>query len=130
MSKSYLSGAEWVLKNDNFEYKGTLDKNGKADLNQIAQGTYDFTLSKKGYVAKTIQVVFGDEPTKINIDLEEEPVKEKPKPKKSSTKKSTKKSSTKKEEPKAEKKPKSTTKKSSVKKTESKTDSKKDEDKK
>lgn len=70
MTEHYLSGAKWTLKNDSFEYKGTLDENGRTDLNNIALGTYKFTLSKDGYETKKSMIVIGSDPIDIKAELE------------------------------------------------------------
>lgn len=123
MVKEYLKNAEWVMRNDKNEYKGTLDENGQTDLKNIKQGEYEFTLSKKGYQTKTIDVIVDDNPISIDIDLEKEPKK--------SAKKTTAKKSAKKSEPevKEQEKPKKSSKKS-TKKSSKKDDTKKDDDKK
>lgn len=136
MTDHYLKGAKWVLENDNFNYEGILNSNGKADLRNIALGDYKFTLSKNGYETKTIDVTVSPEPINIEIDLQpipkvtvtEEVVEEKPKTKKRTsrkTKKETEKEETTKQ---SEEKPKKTTKrKSSKKKSTKKTEEPKDE---
>lgn len=95
MVKHYLYGAEWSLKNDSFEYGGVLDEEGRANLRDIAFGTYTFTLSKDGYQTKTSTVEVSNEP--INIEVSLQPVPEKPKIGKPSPKK-VKKTTKKKEE--------------------------------
>ena len=81
MDEHYLNGAKWSLKNKNYEYEGTLDKNGKADLRNIALGDYIFTLSKKGYITKEEVVSIGLNNNDIKVNLEKKPIK-KPKSKK------------------------------------------------
>lgn len=127
MSKEYLNGAEWVLKNDENEYRGKLDGNGSANLTNIVQGDYDFTVSKKGYVTKTTKVSFGGAFVNLDIDLEKETA-----PKKETKKKApVKKSEPKKEEPKKEEEKKTTSKRGTAKKsTAKKTTAKSSDDKK
>lgn len=125
MVKKYLSGAKWVLKNSNYEYDGKLDANGSTDLKNIPHGTYDFTVSKKGYVPKTIQVTFGENPTSIDIDLEKEP-KSEPEPEKPAKKTTSKKATAKKDEEKPVEKKTTTAKKTATKKSSSKKQEKAD----
>lgn len=127
MSKHYLDGAEWSLKNDSHTYGGTLDENGQADLKNISVGEYIFSLSKEGYVTKEQEVKIDLKPFNIDVSLEKEP--EKPKPAKKATKKPTKKT-TKKDEDKEvkEEKPKKETKTKKASKSSTKKTAKKDEE--
>ena len=125
MSKHYLSGAKWTLKNESFEYNGTLDENGRTDLNKIALGTYEFTLSKKGYQTKKETVVIGTDPINIKAELQPLPKEKKIATRETVTKKSEKKETVKEEKPAKKEAKKETKTKSKAKKTTKKTTAKK-----
>jgi len=123
MSKHYLCGAKWSLKNDSFEYGGVLDENGKAELENIAFGEYTFSLSKEGYESNESKVTVDGQP--INIGAKLVPLPDKEGKSKKGSRKS--KSKTKKEDVVKEEKSKSKTKKTTKSKTK-KEDAKKSEE--
>lgn len=105
MSKNYLSGAKWVLKNSSFQYEGVLDDNGHTNLSRIARGEYEFVLSKKGYETKRQKVVVNEKPINLEVSLKKIEKKPTTPPKQKKQKTKTEKTTDKKEEKKPDEKP-------------------------